>query len=969
MRLAFFLSVVLGTSHLFALDWTLNGGIGTKHDDSVLEVVGTGSGSNAWVSAPVSLTPRQLYRFEMEASSPNTGGCLPCGPEGFSRDIGGLSQDWKPYSYVFRVPDNRRDNRLRVGQWESTGTFRFRNIETVPVVAIPTGIQSTVDRNQFLLLGDGEMILDDTYRFYGSYVGEGSGYHQTLMHQTAGFNTDRFTFSSENEVIYRFNLEPLYCARNAFKNESPTIPSLPFLSATLSVNVNHHTRGNCLIDFSTNGNDWTELGHIDKVATLTATLPDSLFPAEKIFVRVRAERGAGFQVNAVNFEAAVQPNRGFRGVGETVYAETEQPTANPITTTPLFFDHHRTLYYYEKWTSGEHLIVLYPTTSATNKIVLWDQELSYTDRILHVSFPFNPYRDARPGYSVGKDLWWAEPEWKISPTLPQPAKETAKPIRIEAAKNDFESFQLVVNGGESGIDALSLSLDGNLQNANGAILAAENVQIRYAYYHFVHRKTDKTGVIGDWPDALPPLEQSLNVEPNRNQPLWVTVRVPADAASGEYTGTLALRRDGNAEKIPFVVQVWNFALPEKNRHETAFGLGQQTIFRYHNARTEEERQAVFDLYMKNFADYRVSPYNPVPLDPIRVSWNPSATPPSATLDFAAFDRAMERAVREYNITGFRLVLQGMGSGTFHERSHGRIAGFDAGTPQYESMLADYLKKIETHLREKGWLEMAYVYWFDEPDPKDYEFVAEYTARLKKYAPGLQRMMTEEPNDGFIGALEKAGTSIDIWCPVSYCYDEEEARKRQALGERIWWYVCTGPKEPYCTLFIDHPGTELRVWYWQAFQREIIGSLVWESVYWTSSAAFPNEAQNPYDDPMGYVSGYSTAPGSKQYWGNGDGRFLYPPLEAATPGRNDGKAMIKPPVSSIRWEMIREGIQDYEMLLMLRDLKAQRPELAEQIDALLVVPESITSSMTDFTTDPAPIYERRRAIARLLEQSR
>jgi hypothetical protein len=309
----------------------------------------------------------------------------------------------------------------------------------------------------------------------------------------------------------------------------------------------------------------------------------------------------------------------------------------------------------------------------------------------------------------------------------------------------------------------------------------------------------------------------------------------------------------------------------------------------------------------------------------------------------------------------------MGGGTFHDRHHGRIANVEAGTPQYEAMLADYLKKIETHLREKGWLNLVYIYWFDEPDPKDYEFVAEYTARLKKYAPGLQRMMTEEPNAGFIEALEKAGTNIDIWCPVTENFNDEEAQKRMALGERFWWYVCTGPKEPYCTLFIDHPGTELRVWYWQAFQRDIIGSLVWESTYWTSSAAFPNEAQNPYEDPMGYVSGYSTPAGSKQYWGNGDGRFIYPPLSAATPGRDDGKAVLEPPVSSIRWEMIREGIQDYEMLNMLRDLKEKCPDLAEQIDALLVVPEGITSSMTDFTTDPRPIYEHRRKVAKLLEQ--
>ena len=64
------------------------------------------------------------------------------------------------------------------------------------------------------------------------------------------------------------------------------------------------------------------------------------------------------------------------------------------------------------------------------------------------------------------------------------------------------------------------------------------------------------------------------------------------------------------------------------------------------------------------------------------------------------------------------------------------------------MFASQVQQIETHLREKGWLDMAYVYWFDEPDPKDYEFVANGMKRLEKYAPGLTRMITEQPSGEF-----------------------------------------------------------------------------------------------------------------------------------------------------------------------------------------------------------------------------
>ena len=91
-----------------------------------------------------------------------------------------------------------------------------------------------------------------------------------------------------------------------------------------------------------------------------------------------------------------------------------------------------------------------------------------------------------------------------------------------------------------------------------------------------------------------------------------------------------------------------------------------------------------------------------------------------------------------------------------------------------------------------------------------------------------------------------------------------------------------------------------------------------------------------------------------------------------PGTSGDKPVIEPPVSSIRWEMLREGIEDYEFLWLLRDLidKKRASLTADQVktyESLLQVPESITSSMTSFTTDPAPIYARRAAVAEAIEQ--
>ncbi len=249
--------------------------------------------------------------------------------------------------------------------------------------------------------------------------------------------------------------------------------------------------------------------------------------------------------------------------------------------------------------------------------------------------------------------------------------------------------------------------------------------------------------------------------------------------------------------------------------------------------------------------------------------------PRPEFDFARWDRAMSQAIDQLHFNTFRIDVPGLGGGTFHQRYEPELLGYTEETPQYQQAMQAYLSQLQTHLRTKGWLDEAFVYWFDEPDPKDYEFVSSGFIKLKRWAPDISRMLTEQVEPALIGGP-------NIWCPVTSSYDHQQTLARRAAGESFWWYVCTGPKAPYCTLFIDHPATELRVWLWQTWQRQIEGILVWHTNYWTSAAAYPDRAhpQNPYADPMGWVSGYSTPPGSRRAWGNGDGRFLYPPVAAA-----------------------------------------------------------------------------------------
>ena len=120
--------------------------------------------------------------------------------------------------------------------------------------------------------------------------------------------------------------------------------------------------------------------------------------------------------------------------------------------------------------------------------------------------------------------------------------------------------------------------------------------------------------------------------------------------------------------------------------------------------------------------------------------------------------------------------------------------------------------------------------------------------------------------------------------------------------------------------------------------------------------------------MGWVSGYSTPAGVKQPWGNGDGRFVYPPEAGAN--AHPEAPVLEGPVDSIRWEMLRDGIEDYEYMAILERLIQERGKVLSmrargRYLSLLGVPEDITKDMKRFTTDPEPIERRREAVARAI----
>ncbi len=966
--------------------WSPLGPAGTNH---VLRVRGGGADQSVWRTGPLPLPPGGVYRlsFRGRRRAGAGGGTAVSGTGAVNRDFP-LDPEWRVYRFYFRQPDDVPADSVRLGQWHVRGELEFDDAELVPAQAGHRRVKLADGRE--LELGEGEVLGGGRYRFLGDFGWAGSTLHRPLARATARFNTDRWVFARGAELVYRFAL-----------------PGLTQTRARLSAGLAHHVAGELIVAASRDGASWVEAGRLDGARQSGGwELPAPLFPATNLWVRLHTPAAeTALQVHRLEYEAALDadPPACF---GETRFLEVtggahpERVVWRGFSGPDAAGRHHLRFSLANPEPAPLHVIARVNRAVGSGRAQRWtvppgqgrDGALEIGPRAAGeqtwtVSFRAGPGRwllrgqlgwatglleDARYGHrlagSADVDLWWCESGWKVGRTRPLPESRRREPVRLSAAGGEFEAVQIVLRPRRAG--TLRAVRVGPFRDAAGrpTAMAAEVNEVAYVP---VTLPTDATGRPGWYPDPLPALELPHPLEAGVNLPLWVTVYVPRGTPGGEYRGEMTLETGAARPlRVPLGVRVYGFDLPRETHLRSALGLGWGDIQRYHRLTRRADQVAVYEKYLQNFAEHRVSPYAFFDHAPIAVRFEGTGADKRARVDFAAFDAAAERWLdgrgleRGSPFNAFRLPLRGMGGGTFHRRHLGELEGFPEGTPEHARLFGDYLGQIERHLRERGWLERAYTYWFDEPDPKDYAFVLAGQQRLRAAAPGLKRLLTEQPEPELLG-------HVDIWCALTPEWTPAKVRARQAAGEEVWWYICTAPKAPYVTEFIDHPGTELRLWPWQSWQYGVNGILIWATTYWHSPEAYPDVLQDPWQDPMSWVTSYGTPRGARLPWGNGDGRFLYPP-------RRDPNAATTPcldgPVNSLRWENLRDGLEDYEYFWRLdrevKRLEAQGRTPAAEVAAarrLLEVPAEVSRDLTRFTPDPRPLLAHRDRLARMIER--
>lgn len=1107
-------------------EWRAEGG-GGQSGVLLLKGGAEGRGSTMCRSEPIKFSALSVYGLRFKARAEKaSGGTVTSGSDFVNVDIGLPGQEWREFSYCFAAPrDVSGDHYIKFGLWECRGDFFFDDAELFEV-------EPVYNQAHGVTLGSGEMIEGGNYSYTSSFGGTGRNHSRALIGATAHFNTDRWALGEGSTIDYLHELA-----------------GRKFLDASLEVDCGYYQSGGLDLLASVDGANWSTLGTLSATGTLNFSVPAKLLPAERLYLRLIGQKGeCNLQVHGYRLNAKVDGGL-IQMQGRTRYVEqVRRPNALAVVVESLQFDDEKqsgvvTLKVENK--SGATLaqsvklvvvnqalqkrqefsqsLTLASGGAASVKIPFelpasgeWQMEISiadlYTSRTTFI-VPFfyeSSYGELLPCADADVRLWQASSGWKIPRGRRLPVQQS-NGMSIQLAANESEAAQLVVNPNR---DLKGVVLSATSLKCGDLALPPSAVTIDQVGYVPIKQPTDATGVIADWPDPLLPQQGGTMLKKGMNHPYWIRVRVPRGVAAGIYKGAVEVVADGFQQRVPLSVEVFDFELPDRMTCETAFGMSHHRILRHHRVSSPEQRREVMDKYLQCLSDYHISPYNPAPLDPWRVTFkglplwrggiavsdtaakgersykivddslerNISAvyakevkltgkplklrfahkssvvqpvlftinylrgdgswisgnnrdivvegstewkqeeiiveTFPQEGTDFRltlwgagyyedqqttgttwfddivitelesgkvifndgdfeelqvgeldvafeweAWDRAMAKAFDYYHFNSFSCPIEGLGGGTFMARHEPELAGFQEGQPGYSILMEKYLAGVQQHLAEKGWLKYAYVYWFDEPEPKDYEFVANGFKKLKKFAPRLRRMLTEQVEPELIDAP-------DLWCPLTPSLNVEGTEGRRQAGDQFWWYVCCVPKAPYVTLFIDHPGVEMRLWLWQTWAERVSGILVWETVYWHSDCAYPDTLQNPYEDAMGWVDHESQK--GRLPWGNGDGRFVYPPPSLYTGDAT--QPVTDSPVPSVRLEMLRDGLEDYEYFVILKKLleeKGTKLDAAHRKNAtaLLTVPESVSRSLTEFSTDPAAMQTHREKLARAIEALR
>lgn len=406
--------------------------------------------------------------------------------------------------------------------------------------------------------------------------------------------------------------------------------------------------------------------------------------------------------------------------------------------------------------------------------------------------------------------------------------------------------------------------------------------------------------------------------------IWVQIDVPQNAEPGIYQGQVIVSAEGCAETRQTIrLNVSEETLPSPEQWKLYLDLWQhpQAVARWHDVEPwSPEHFALLRPLMKRLAAAGQKCITTTLLDE---AWNGQTydTFPSMVrwirgvdgqmhYDYTALDAWVSFMHDEIGIRGqiscYTMIPWHLRVRFFDEAT-GRYDSIRAvpGTPEYTELWAPFLRDFHAHMQQKGWAEKTCISIDERPD----NMVRAAMKLLEQEAPSFRiSSAVDKPSDltrevySIAPVITHAGTALG-----------DLLKERQAAGKLTSFYVCLHPKKP--NTFTHSTPAEAEWLGFFAAANHLDGFLRWAYNSWN---------RNPFEC-TDFV-----------HWPSGDCFLVYP-------GNR----------SSIRFERLRDGIENYEKINLLRARAGKSPEAAaavQHMDEILADIFSVERSTGDTHTD-------------------
>jgi hypothetical protein len=516
---------------------------------------------------------------------------------------------------------------------------------------------------------------------------------------------------------------------------------------------------------------------------------------------------------------------------------------------------------------------------------------------------------------------------KIMPEAPISMGTTGEPLRISLARGEVEAGQIIIAAPGRRLQSVTHSIS-KLKDSRGRILPRSAVELAVMGYVQTEpgvKLAYEVSQSGWFPDPILPFIDRFDVEQGRVQSLWLSIRAPVGQAPGTYRGHVTVSATNViSQTLPVVVQVYDFTIPRKRSLPTYITTFTEYLHRIHG---NDWNDTMYWKYVDFLHAHRLNFDNP---------YREHEPPPTV--------RQIKRLVAGgQDAWGLRFIRQA-GKG---------FSDVGVESPQYKDYLSQAIadaKAARSVLKDAAAGHLAYIYMFDEVRQEHWPLLRETAQELRKELPGVP--IITSAFDREYGATSGLDQVIDVWVGIIAHFDTQpdraKADRARSKGKKVAWYTTVWPPRPYPNFFIEYDAIEPRLLMGamtQKYKPDAFG--YWALNWWFQAKDQQPISEGPYTKWKPFFQGT-----------HGEGSWIYA-------GKHG-------PISSIRFENFRDGLEDYEYYKLLEKavLQARSRGIPEKdltrARELLAIPDEIVRDLKNFTRSPDILSRHRHDVATMIE---